>query len=661
MDQVLDALVSSLSSMTSLAHLGMLLLGVAIGLVVGFLPGLGGTAGLAMLLPFAYGMDPGLALAMMIGLLAPLNTSDTIPAILMGIPGSAGGQTTVMDGFPLAKRGEASRALSAAFMASMAGGLIGAAILTIAVFAAKPLILMMGFGELMMLGLFSLTMVGVVAGDSAIKGLGACGIGLLLGCIGAAPATGEYRVTFDTLYLSEGIPLLIIALGLFAVPEIVDLLRKDDSIAENGTLSTSGWFDGMRDVLRNKWLVLRSSMMGAAIGALPGLGGSVADWIVYGQAVQSAKDKSQFGKGDIRGVIAPESANNAVTGGALIPTLLFGIPGSGSMAVLLGGFILIGLQPGPSMVRENLDLTFLIIWSLALGNLLAAGACFALSKPIATLTVVNYGLIGPVMLAILFFAAYQSTQSWHDFTALIVVGIFGICLKRFGWSRPAMLIGYVLSPMIEASVFRAAQIYGWSFLQRPIVIGLIVLTVLSLWAALRMKRAQEAEAKALAEAAGVTEAPAAMSLRLRLPQIGFTALMMGLAALVFVDAAGRSFMGRMFPFWCALATLALLALAMGIQIRARKATPVISDEEVEQPLEVGLLPLILWLLGYLALIAVLGVVLGSGVFIFAFTQTAVGKPMWRNLALGAVSALVLWFAGTTLGLHYPEAMIPGLP
>jgi len=275
MDLVLDAMLPALVNLLAPDHLLMLFMGVGLGLTVGVLPGLGGIAGLSLVLPFTFGMEPSLALAMMIGLLAPMHTSDTFPAVLMGIPGTASAQATVVDGFPLAKRGEAARALAAAFSSSLAGGLFGAFVLTFAVFGAKPIILAMGFGELMMLTIFALSMVGMLTGSSALKGLGACGIGLLIGCIGGAPATGEFRMSFGTIYLGDGLPLVIMGLGLFALPEIIDLLRRHETISESGKLG-AGWLAGLQDAIRYRWIVLRSAVAGCIIGALPGLGGSVA-------------------------------------------------------------------------------------------------------------------------------------------------------------------------------------------------------------------------------------------------------------------------------------------------------------------------------------------------------------------------------------------------
>ncbi|MEQ8444723.1 MAG: tripartite tricarboxylate transporter permease [Pelagibacterium sp.] len=278
---MLDILFSALAELLTLHHMMFLTLGVLLGLVIGILPGLGGIVGLSLLLPFLYGMDQTSALAMLIGLVAIIPTSDTFASVLMGIPGSTASQATVLDGFPLAKKGQAARALSAAFSASLMGGLFGALILTGFVVIARPLILSFSSAELFALTLFGLSMVGVLSGNNLAKGVAAAALGLAFGAVGAAPATGEYRMDFGLLYLSNGIPLVIVALGLFAVPEIVDLLRGGSSIASKSSSLGQGWLQGLKDTWTYKWLALRCSGLGAIIGAIPGLGGSVVDWIAY--------------------------------------------------------------------------------------------------------------------------------------------------------------------------------------------------------------------------------------------------------------------------------------------------------------------------------------------------------------------------------------------
>ncbi|MFQ5852912.1 MAG: tripartite tricarboxylate transporter permease, partial [Candidatus Binatia bacterium] len=470
-----DAALSALGTLLTPYHTGMLIFGAVVGLIIGILPGLGGIVGMSILLPFVPHLDEQAAFAMLIGMVAVIPTSDTFPSVLMGIPGSSGSQATILDGFPLAKRGEAARALGAAFFASLVGGLFGAAVLTMILPIARPIVLAFGSPELFMLAFLGLSMVGVLSGRHVLKGLIAAGLGLLIGAMGAAPAVAIYRYTFDIPYLIDGIPLVVVGLGFFAFPEIIDFLIKGTTIADTPGLGR-GWLDGVRDAIRHKWIIFRCSAIGVMVGFLPGLGGTVVDWISYGHIVQTTPDREGFGKGDIRGVIAPESSNNAKEGGALIPTLLFGIPGSGSMAIFLGGLFLLGIEPGPGMLRDHLDLVYTAIWSLAIANIFAAGLCLILSRPIARLTLIPFNTLAPFMFMVIILAAYQGTRDWGDFLALFVTGVLGWVMKRFGWPRPAVLIGYVLSHTTETYLFISVQRYGSEWLLRPgvLILGLII-------------------------------------------------------------------------------------------------------------------------------------------------------------------------------------------
>ncbi len=643
-----DVLLQGLVTLLDPEHVLFLFLGTMVGLIVGILPGLGGIAGLSLLLPFVYGMDPTLALPMMVGLMAVTTTSDTFPAVLMGIPGTSGSQATVVDGFPLSKRGEAARALGAAFSASLIGGVIGAIILTLTVYIARPLILAVGFGEQLMLIILALTMIGMLTGTSTTKGLIACGLGLLLGSVGAAPATGEYRLTFDSIYLIDGVPLVIVGLAMFAVPEIVEVLRRRRTISATRELG-SGWMRGFWETLRHKWIVLRCASIGTLIGALPGLGGSVVDWIAYGHLVQTTRNRTMLGKGDIRGVIAPESANNAKEGGALMPTLFFGIPGSGSMAVFLGGLVLIGVEPGIGMIERHLDLTVLIIWSLGLANVIGAGTCLLLARPIAGLTLIRYTLLAPFMIAIIYFAAYQATQSWHDLIALFALGMLGMYMKRFGWSRPALLIGFVLSRRLEASVYQSVQVYGLSFLERPGVLILIGLIIVSIILAARMKPQRQPL---------TPEGPHAPENKA--PQLIFLGLLAACIGYVLYDAAERTFLARLFPMIVASITLALVGVVAVLSARKRPAY-VFFDSEREWGAEErpsrsefhyqG------WMLGLLCSAAVFGFVLGIFVYITTFLRVK-AQVAWHWSAVASCGAIVvLAMLSHFLVLDYPKGIL----
>jgi putative tricarboxylic transport membrane protein len=646
---MIEFFFQALASMATPEHLMYLSLGTVLGMIVGILPGLGGIAGLSIILPFVFGMEDSHALSMMIGLLAPTVTSDTFPSVLMGIPGTAGSQATVVDGFPMAKRGEGARALGAAFTASLFGGVFGAVVLTGAVFAARPIILAMGFGEQLLLIVLALSMIGMLTGQSALKGLATCAVGLLIGSIGAAPSTGEFRLTFDLIYLSDGIPIVIVGLGMFAVPEIVDLLRRSGSISESGELG-HGWVEGFKDAFRHKWIVVRCSIIGCIVGALPGLGGSVVDWIAYGHVVQTSKNRESFGTGDVRGVLAPESANNAKEGGALIPTLLFGIPGSGSMAILLGGFILVGVEPGIGMITENLDLTFVMIWSLALANVLGAVLCLLIANPVAKLTTIRYELLAPFMLMLIFFAAYQATRDWQDLLALLALGTLGIYMKRFAWSRPALLIGYFLAPRLEPKIYQAAQVYGWTFFERPIVIVLVVLTVLSIWAAWKYSPNR----------GKVYSEDGAHQARNKNPQLLFGALFLAFAVYALIDSTGYAGFGKIFPIIVSILAIILVgATLLAIASRSSADAVLHDDNVVVAPTAThSTLYFVAWIIGMLVLVAIAGFPFGCALFIFAFTTVHVEGGRVRNAILATGGVAFLGLMSHALTLRYPEGWLP---
>jgi TctA family transporter len=627
--------------------------GVFLGLVFGFLPGLGGTAGLALLLPFLFGIEPSIALAMMIGLQSVTATSDTFPSVLMGIPGTASSQATVMDGFPMSKKGEAARALSAAFISSLFGGLFGAVILTGAIIVAIPILMAVGFAEQMMLIILSLTMIGMLTGVSALKGMAACAMGLVIAVVGSAPMSGEYRLDFldfGTGYLNDPIRLVIVGLAMFAVPEIVDLLRRQMTISESGKLG-AGWGQGLKDWLNNWWLSLRCSAIGCICGALPGLGGSVIDWIAYGHAVQSTKNPERYGTGDVRGVIAPESANNAKEGGALIPTLLFGIPGSGSMALLLGGFILIGIEPGIQMISTDLDLVYVMIWSVALANIVGAGTCVVLAGQIAKLTTIRYALVAPFMFALIYFAAFQATRHWGDLILLTILGTLGVYMKRFGWPRPALLIGFVLGPLVEQNVYVATSVHGWSLLEKPIVILLLVLTALSAYAAYRFKPHRPQ----------MTEDSPHTHIR-RWPQLIFYGVLLAVVGTVLFDSfRHEDRLTTVYP-WFSVAAALIFLIPIGIQMFLRQspdATFYDSErEEFSDDLEYRSSEhYLLWLLGLLAGAAVFGFVIGIALFMFTFVRMKARLKIPTCALFAGVFVTFLGVLQHAMTLEYPMGLL----
>lgn len=471
------------------SRLLFLSLGVVIGLALGAIPGLGGLVGLAILLPFTYTMDAYQALAIMIGLLAVTTTSDTIPSVLFAVPGTTGSQATILDGHPMARRGEAGRAFGAAYMASLLGGVFGAIVLAFSVPILRPLVLILGSPEFFMMGILGISMVAVLSGRAPIKGLVAGALGLGVGMIGVDPQTGSLRWTFGQLYLWDGIPLVPVTLGIFAIPEIVDLVIKGTRIADVPQQNIKGALTGIKDALRHWFLVIRSSLIGVWVGAVPGLGTSVVDWFAYGHAIQTEKGATQtFGKGDVRGVIAPESANNAKEGGSLIPTIAFGIPGSASMALLLAALLIHGISPGPDMITTNLDLTYTMIWSLALANILGTGICLTLTPILAKVAQARIQVLAPLVIMVVFLAAFQASVQLGDLVSLLFFSVLGWFMKRFSWPRPPVILGLVLSKIIENYLFISVGAYGLTWLGRPIVLLIMLLTIISLYFGIRQSR-----------------------------------------------------------------------------------------------------------------------------------------------------------------------------
>lgn len=630
-------------------------LGLFLGLAVGAFPGLGGIAGLALLLPFLYGLDPVSGLALMVGLIAVIPISDTFTSVLMGIPGSSSSQATVLDGFPLARQGLGARALSAAFVSSLFGGLLGALLLTFFIVIARPIILTFRTPELLMLTILGFSMVGVLAGRSLTKGFVATGLGMLVSSIGAAPAQGTTRMVFGIDYLYDGLQLVIIGLGIFAIPEIVTLLRQNKPISEDTTLGR-GWLQGVVDWWKNIFLSVRCAVIGVVVGVIPGLGGSVVDWIAYAHLVQSTKKRDMLGKGDIRGVIAPESANNAKEGGGLVPTLLFGIPGSGSMAIFLGGMVLLGIEAGPSMVGSNLSTTYTIVWSLALANILGAGLCLFLSPLVAQLTRLRFPLIAPFMLMFIVFAAFQSRQSIWDLVVLGIVGILALYMKRFDWPRPAFLIGFVLADSAEVYSYQATQFTihrGIEYLLSPTVLVLAVLIIVSLVIGIR-------SAKHIARG---NADEAAMGKIDRRPEIAFAVLIAAFAAIFVWDMLPiRALIDKVFPLAIALFTLPA-ALVVIVQLAlAGNQHKVHWDEEVvgdqtHDPLRISMWRAFSWFGILLGATALFGFVIANALFFLAFLKVRARAGWPAALTLTAAATGVIVTLAYSLNRDFPPGLL----
>jgi len=490
---MVEAALDGLLGILTLESLGMMCVGVLIGSLVGFLPGIGGPTTLAIMLPFVMtAKDPMPVIALLVGMDAVGNTASSFPSILISVPGSAGSQATILDGFAMAKRGEAARALSASFTASLIGGLIGPIVLLLTLPVLRPLVLAFGSPEFFVLTLWGLAMVGVLSGNAPTKGLLAGILGVLIATVGLDMKSGIERFAFGEPYLWEGISLILVALGLFGVPECIDLATRKSSIAERSDLG-AGFSEGIKDVFRHWWLTLRSSAIGVWVGFLPGLGSSVADWFAYAHAVQTEKNRMQFGRGDVRGVIAPESANNSKEAGSYIPTLAFGIPGGTSTALILTAFVAVGINPGPEMLTTQLNFTFAVIWTLVIANVIAVAICMAFAKPIAKACFLPFYTIVPLILVFVVIGGFSAHFNNIDLFVLLVFAVLGFMMRRHGWPRAPLLLGVVLGTKMELYLWLSYTRFGTDWLLRPTVLILFILVLASvlfpIWQQLRVAKA----------------------------------------------------------------------------------------------------------------------------------------------------------------------------
>lgn len=462
-----------------------LVVGSLLGMIFGVLPGLGGPQVVALLLPLTYGMDPSLAMVLLIGAMGAVPFGGSITAILINTPGTGQSAATCFDGYPLARQGKAGMAIGASATASCLGAIFGAVILTLILPVGKQVVMAFSYPEYFMLALMGLSVIAAISGGALWKGLVAACLGLLLSTIGYDPITGSVRFTFGSDYLWDGIKLLPAFIGLFAVGEALDLFLQREKIAQvdDSCQSVVGVMEGVRAVFRHFGLFIRCSVIGTIIGIIPGVGGATANFLAYGHAVQTAKDPEKFGTGDIRGVIAPESSNNAKDGGTLVPTLIVGIPGGIETAVLLGALILLGLEPGPQMMVDNPEVVLVIIYTLVAANILVSAIGLFGARMLWRITFVPTTLLAPVIFMLGLIGAYVSDGMVADVIIAVVFGIVAYAMKLFGFSRVPLVIALVLGKLAQKTFHQTLMRWGViGFFTRPISLGLFVVIILMLTA-----------------------------------------------------------------------------------------------------------------------------------------------------------------------------------
>lgn len=458
-------------------------MGVVVGIVLGVTPGVGATIGVSLILPLLWAIDPGTGIVVLVAIHSAVMTAGSIPAILVRVPGSILAVATMQDGYPMTQKGQGARAMGAALTSSALGGIIAVPLALLMLGAIKPIVLALTSPELALLCVLGLSFLAVI-GDpkNKLKNLMAGVIGIMIAMVGVQAATGTYRYTFGSVYLSSGFDLVTVALGIFAMGEIFDLFLKGKGTValEKVAVKMGDVLQGVLDVFRHWWLWLRCAVIGYVIGVIPGVGGELGIFAAYGYGQKSSKHPERWGTGIVEGVIAAESANNATVGGALLTTLAFGIPGEAIMALILGAFLIYGIVPGEAMFTFQLSLTVQMLIGLAVANLLAALFCFPFLSRLARIAFLDTKFHFAILACFVMAATFANSMILTDVLAVVPLGLLGLALKRFGYSLPCFILGFVLGGLFEKYFWLAIKLQGATFfISSPYAIALTVLIILA--------------------------------------------------------------------------------------------------------------------------------------------------------------------------------------
>ncbi len=482
----MEAFIAGMGAAFTPYILWLILAGTVLGIVVGALPGISGSTTTALLLPLTITMTPTAAVAFLGSIYCAANYGGSITAILINTPGDPSASATAYDGYPMARRGEAGRALGMSAFASAIGGIFSVLVLIVAAPLLARLAYQFGPPEYFALALFGLSMVAAVGGDSASKNLLAGASGVLLATIGLDLTTGVERFTFNVPALSDGLDFIPVLVGLFAVSELFERISQRHVKLEAIKLNALK-LPTLADFRKCAKAIGLSSVLGTFIGALPALGATTAALISYNETKRWSKYKEEFGKGAIEGIAGPEAANNAAVGGAMVPTLALGIPGSTTTAIILAGLMIQGVRPGPHLFTEQPTLLYVVFGSMLACNLLYLVLGFGFAKAFARITLIPDAYLWPGVFILSVVGAYAPNQSIIDVWVMLAFGVVGFFFKRYGFSPAPLIMGLVLGKMVEETMKQSLLLFDqdWSqFFHRPVVVTLFAITVLGLAAPL---------------------------------------------------------------------------------------------------------------------------------------------------------------------------------
>ena len=645
---------------------GVLLSVVGVAALASAIPGVNSFLVMALALSFILFRveEPAIGLVALATISGVSNTLDSAPAVLIGQP-SAATQVTFLEGHQLARRGRAAHTLGAIYAVSALGGVVGAAILLVVIPVARPFVLRFSFSEVAATGTLGIAMVVVLSRGAMVRGLISALVGMLLGIIGSLSG----RLTVDPFV---PMPLVPFILGLFSLPELVDLMISRRPVAAGGATI------GAREVLRgaryglSRWpMAVRQSAFGVFLGAIPGVGSSVVDWLSYAFGVILTKDRSQFGKGSLDGALFAEAAQNAKEAGAGLPTLALGVPGAPTWAIVIGAMIAYGVAPGPQMLGRDAHITILLVITLGLANLVISAVGIGMTGFLARLTTVPYPIIGAIVIPILLLSAFVDTTSWRGIQIALGVGAMGYAMKRYRWPRPPMILGFILVEIIELNHFNAVAIHGYrGALTRPLTIAILavalIIAVTLFRAVRRMERAAPAD-----QAVAPARRRASWTARVWRADVLIPLIVMAGVGLLLSDhlrnPVRESWRFTTYPFYLSLLALALLAFELWRGLRGRPSPATLMDLGLISEGDAGARAAAVKTVGLLALFLLVGVTAGLkwGALAFALAAPPAllrGPARWLvALLTGAIVWIFIYvFLDNVLYVLYPEPFLRGL-
>jgi TctA family transporter len=514
-----------------------------------------------------------------------------------------------------------------------------------------------------MLALLGITFVASLSGEDQLKGIIAGGIGLMLATIGLDPISGIQRYTFGQLFLWDGIGLVPITIGFYAIPETIELAVLGTSIAQQKVEKIGGVMEGVTDTFRHWWLVIRCSALGTFTAIIPGMGAATTQWLAYAHAVQSSPNKERFGKGAVEGVLGPGAANNSTLGGSLITTIAFGVPASVVMAILLGAFIIQGIVPGPDMLipppKGKLDLTFSFVWVIIISNFITVAVCFLFLNTLAKVTQVRGSLIIPLILLLIYLGAFAEKNAFQDMIVVLFFGGLGWIMEKLKWPRPPVLLGLVLGPLAENRLFLASDNYGLAWTLRPGVLIIFAVTLIGIFYPIVKKKW---EGKVTRPTAAV-EAAHKGELKFD-SHVLFTVCVIVLLALALWQSRNFGFRAGLFPWVIGTPTLllALFQLAKDLRSDKKAAAPQLEDEaKIEISPEIATrrtLTIIGWTVGFFIAIWLLGFSYAVPLTMVMYLKFA-GREKWP---ITAIMTLCTWgffylLFQRLLNVPFPDGLI----